>query len=343
MPNFTTNYNLKKPTGNENYNVEDQNGNMDIIDENLKSLATQSLDMAVYGATCSYASNAFTLVLSNAPATLPNFFTIRFKASNVWEEGSTFKIGTKTYTPVNANFASGDVVIMNFDEVSGKCFSTGSSKLPTNLVCETTTDITYYVATTGSDTTGDGTQANPFKTIQYAINKLPQIINHIVNINISAGTYNEDVLISGFNGKGAILVTGTTSLSDNYIINSLTLSSCGMYMLIQGLKVKTTTVHAVNISGCTSLRLYYIKVVENASSVRGITASQSLVFISNCMISNHLTGISSDICSVIAFENCSGTGNKYGLYSSYGGTIAKSGTQPSGETAEIATEGGVIR
>ena len=38
MPNYTPNYNLKKPLSNENYNVEDQNNNMDIIDEKLKEI-----------------------------------------------------------------------------------------------------------------------------------------------------------------------------------------------------------------------------------------------------------------------------------------------------------------
>lgn len=38
MPNYTTNYNLKKPLDTENYNVEDQNGNMDIIDAQMKSI-----------------------------------------------------------------------------------------------------------------------------------------------------------------------------------------------------------------------------------------------------------------------------------------------------------------
>lgn len=37
MANFTTNYNLKKPLTTENYDIADQNGNMDIIDTQLKS------------------------------------------------------------------------------------------------------------------------------------------------------------------------------------------------------------------------------------------------------------------------------------------------------------------
>lgn len=39
MANFTPNYNLKKPLGSEYFDVEDQNGNMDLIDTALKETA----------------------------------------------------------------------------------------------------------------------------------------------------------------------------------------------------------------------------------------------------------------------------------------------------------------
>ena len=76
MSDVTTNYNLKKPLGSENYNILDQNGNMDILDAQIKT-----------------------------------------DADNI---------------------------------------ATHTSQLAES-VTKTLTDITYYVATTGSDTTGDGT------------------------------------------------------------------------------------------------------------------------------------------------------------------------------------------
>lgn len=42
MPNYTTNYNLKKPLQEEFYNIDDHNGNMDIIDGMLKVLSEDS-------------------------------------------------------------------------------------------------------------------------------------------------------------------------------------------------------------------------------------------------------------------------------------------------------------
>lgn len=42
MPNYTEKYNLKKPLQDEFYNIDDHNGNMDIIDAELKRLAESS-------------------------------------------------------------------------------------------------------------------------------------------------------------------------------------------------------------------------------------------------------------------------------------------------------------
>lgn len=42
MPNYTKNYNLKKPLQEEFYNIDDHNGNMDIIDDVLKVLSEDS-------------------------------------------------------------------------------------------------------------------------------------------------------------------------------------------------------------------------------------------------------------------------------------------------------------
>ena len=39
MANFTTNFNLKKPLGGEVYNIEDDNGNMDLLDTALTNKA----------------------------------------------------------------------------------------------------------------------------------------------------------------------------------------------------------------------------------------------------------------------------------------------------------------
>ena len=79
------------------------------------------------------------------------------------------------------------------------------------------TNVNLYVATTGSDTTGDGTSAKPFKTIQHAIDILPNDFDtHSVMITVASGIYNEDIEFSGFTG-GLLQLT----LSGNVTIGSL--------------------------------------------------------------------------------------------------------------------------
>lgn len=56
---------------------------------------------------------------------------------------------------------------------------------------------TLYVSTSGSDALGNGTAANPYATIQKAIDSLPKNLNgHDVVISIAEGTYDEDVYVS---------------------------------------------------------------------------------------------------------------------------------------------------
>lgn len=85
--------------------------------------------------------------------------------------------------------------------------STGNKILfdDTELVKKTKGTITFYVnASSGLDTNSGLTSGTAFKTIQYAISQLPQIINHSVNINVASGTYTEFVTLHGFVGLGTI-------------------------------------------------------------------------------------------------------------------------------------------
>ena len=57
-------------------------------------------------------------------------------------------------------------------------------------VQQTASDTTIYVdAVNGSDTTGDGTSSNPFKTIEAAVASLPSYIAHNVIIALNTGAY----------------------------------------------------------------------------------------------------------------------------------------------------------
>jgi hypothetical protein len=69
----------------------------------------------------------------------------------------------------------------------------------------TTEEVTWYVSPTGSDTAGDGSQANPFKTVQMAWNSIPEIIYHPQTIQLADGLYNESVEPASSQARAAIL------------------------------------------------------------------------------------------------------------------------------------------
>lgn len=59
------------------------------------------------------------------------------------------------------------------------------------------TTISIYVSDkSGSDKTGTGTQDNPFKTIQAAVNQVPLISRVNVTVFVDSGVYLEDVVVS---------------------------------------------------------------------------------------------------------------------------------------------------
>lgn len=68
--------------------------------------------------------------------------------------------------------------------------------LSTLLVSETTENLTLYVDAAGNDS-NPGTQDRPFLTIQAAIDSLPKIVRHQVNINVGVGNFSA-FAISGF-------------------------------------------------------------------------------------------------------------------------------------------------
>jgi len=101
MANNTTNYNLVKPLQTESYNIDVQNGNMDIIDGTLKGHATQLSDLTndrIY--YCGTTSGTNTYAATNSKITAyTDGLTIRVKIGTASTAASTLNInslGAKT-------------------------------------------------------------------------------------------------------------------------------------------------------------------------------------------------------------------------------------------------------
>jgi len=101
----------------------------------------------------------------------------------------------------------------------------------------THTTRTWYVATTGSDVTGDGTSGNPYATIQHAVDQS----NSNDTVSVAAGTYYENVecsqtlYIVGENAETTIIDAGGVAKSlwvrsapgTNGEISGFTFTNCG--------------------------------------------------------------------------------------------------------------------
>lgn len=222
----------------------------------------------------------------------------------------------------------------------------------------TTADITYYVSVTGSDSNDGLTGGTAFKTIQYAIDLLPQVINHTVIINVASGTYGGGLTIPGFDGKGTLSINGGTTLANsiNYIIsNSIKIDSCTINITLNGFKLlATTTLDTIlTISNCTMFNIKYCSfdgALRNSLVGNiGVGVSFSKGSILNSSFNNFSSSsygyvIYSSVGAEVLTRNNVGSNNSTVFYALAGGVITKyDAVQPSGTIAETVANGGVIR
>ncbi|KHL96734.1 hypothetical protein QW71_05640 [Paenibacillus sp. IHB B 3415] len=119
--------------------------------------------------------------------------------------------GTKAQLATIGALAAGEP---GYTTDSKELFIGNGAGANTPVVTATSADITYYVRTDGNDSNTGlvNTAGGAFKTIGKAVSMIPQTVNHVVSVNVAAGTYAESVLISGKIGSGYIGFTGSSSI-----------------------------------------------------------------------------------------------------------------------------------
>lgn len=206
------------------------------------------------------------------------------------------------------------------------------------------TDTTLYVATTGSDTTGDGTSAKPYRTIQYALNILPKDLGSLTaTVFIANGTYDENLDIYGFiNGK-LLIRSNTESVDNSVIIKSIHAFHCACDLWIQGVTIaETTSQNAIIADVVKSLTINYTSITSSNLLKTCILAWESIIHVANSRLSNHAHAIyAGQNCNIYSNSN-TGSGNNIGICSAAGGKISCSGTQPTGIRDTATVTGGVI-
>lgn len=184
--------------------------------------------------------------------------------------------------------------------------------------------ITRYVTTTGNDTTGDGTAAAPFRTIQKALDNVPKSLGgNNLTISCSSGTYDGFSITNYTGGVVSIISAG----ADVYINGSIVVENCdvvsitgfgafiiyGYFMVKNSILLSTDNVTISNSSGRglvveqSKVAFTYALSITSAASASGILADyNSDVFIESCLIMPGTgTGITVDRGGKVAYSNIS--------------------------------------
>lgn len=203
-------------------------------------------------------------------------------------------------------------------------------------------DVTYYVATTGSDTTGNGTQGNPFKTIQHAVDVIPSDLgSYTANVIVANGTYNEVVIIQNKN-NGALYVRSNTpsTVSSNVSVSQIRIGLCGGAIYVQGIALTITSDAGLYTTNSSNVVGQALKIVASSNSPGVIASSTRSFRINTSEISNRSIAVRfNDSYGYVS--TCTGSGNGYSLRAEGSSTIYIYSTTPS-STNGNSNDGGQI-
>lgn len=206
------------------------------------------------------------------------------------------------------------------------------------------TDVTIYVATTGSDSAGDGTNAKPYKTIQYAINTLPKDLGgRKATVNIADGTYSERIVISGFyNGWVKLIGSKPEEVSSVCNIADISIVDNPSSVDIRGINFTTTTANGVYAVVSGFVIIAYCRCAVS-SIWSGFSFDQTRFEIFGCLVANKgIALMTHGADGNSRYWNALSINNTVGLHAEFGSNIKKNGTQPQATIPERCHSAGSI-
>ena len=170
-----------------------------------------------------------------------------------------------------------------------------------------TRDITVYVATTGNDSTGDGSELKPYKTINYALSRIPKNLNGFTaTVNVAEGTYKEDVRISDTIGNIHIFAT-------NVSVNTIYINNCS-YVYVKGITVLKQHERSAPVI-INNSNVSIDDCIAKTTSQTNITIHRSLVDIKNTTTGNATYANIYGVWSLVSVEYSTFTGNSTNINS----------------------------
>jgi hypothetical protein len=209
-----------------------------------------------------------------------------------------------------------------------------------------------YVAITGNDAAGDGTQENPWRTLQKAINECPKVMQGRYYMIIAGdGEYNERLDIMGFVG-GSLEIIGNSGNPAACKLTTIRALFCSSRVSITGFYVNGNTGGNVTVAsiGCMYVE-YRNMIIDGSMGHTGIHTGGGNISVSQCVINNCIgsclllqTGsvYASSSFATATVGQISGTNNNIAI-ATYGGMVIRSdGTLPGATTAVSKGYGGLV-
>lgn len=205
-------------------------------------------------------------------------------------------------------------------------------------------DTTIYVnASTGSDTTGDGSSGNPYASISKALSAIPKNLGgYAATISISDGTYTENLDIRYYyNGVLSIGTSGNTVNLNGYVLAS---SSKNIQLFLDAITGNGTD-HCISSTHGSIVKIMKNCTLDATTAKYGLNASAGgIISIDNITvtINNCLRAVSATTLGRVYAYALNGAGSTTGLYSFNGSLIAYSTNGLGATTATSTGSGGRI-
>lgn len=180
-------------------------------------------------------------------------------------------------------------------------------------------DITIYVSTSGNDTSGTGTAANPYKTINKAVSTVPKNLGgHDATIHVAGGTYNETVTAHHF-GNGRILMNNGTA-GTSVTVTGINLLNAHYFQVGRNIDLSVGTAGIVVDNNSLFISAGDISITGAATGV--IVNNNAHFNNSGSLVVNNATTAAIRVSAGQAnISTISGAGNTIGLLAVSGGVI----------------------
>ena len=203
--------------------------------------------------------------------------------------------------------------------------------------------LTLYVSASGNDTTGNGSQANPFKSVSKALSVIgTDLGGQAARIYVAPGTYNDSIYIQGVT-NGNLLIAASDLTNRPSLTGNVSITDCASVMF-SGINVTNVAFpSAISIVRTLFAHIDRCTLTANAARMCVSAAEGSGAYLYSCTFTNAMTAINATSAARVAVSNCNGSGNTTVFMAADNGLITDGlGNSINGGTKYATANGGRV-